>query len=112
MNTNVEPEYITIVEGPEPEFNAHNDTWAISLLEGAKHIGIEQCRLRTFNGEALVERCRSAWATGRPVFLDYPNRLGLRRHVQVVAARVDKVPEGGLLLLWTRAHERAEEAEE
>ncbi len=100
--TDSEPEYITIVEGPEPDFEPHNDSWALSVLEGAKYIGLERCLVRTFNGPAMVDRCRNAWAENRPVLLDYPNRLGLRRQVAVAAARWEEVPDGMLLHLWVR----------
>ena len=103
--TDIEPEFITIVEGPEPEFVSHDETWALSLLEGYEYIGVAQCQLRTYNGPAMVERCRKAWAENRPVLLDYPNRFGLRRHVQVVAARTKDVDQGPLLLLWVRSPE-------
>jgi hypothetical protein len=109
---NVEPEFITIVEGPEPAFMPHNDTWVLSVLEGAKFIGLEQCRLRTFDGPGMVERCRNAWTEGRPVFLDYPNRLGLRRQVLVAAARWGEIQEGMLLYLWVRTRESPEEGDE
>lgn len=109
---NAEPEYITIVEGPEPEFEPHNDGWALSLLEGARHIGLERCLVRTFNGPAMVDRCRNAWAEKRPVLLDYPNRLGLRRQVAVAAARWEEVAEGMLLYLWVRAPDSSESDDE
>lgn len=107
--TNIEPELITIVEGPEPKFRPHSDVWALSLLEGAKYIGLERCRLRTFNGPAMVERCRNAWGEGRPVLLDYPNRLGLRRQVPVAAARWEEVLEGMVLHLWVRPFGESED---
>ena len=100
--TNIEPEFITIVEGPEPEFAEHNDGWVLSILEGAHYIGLERCRVRTFNGQALVERCRNAWAERRPVMLDFPNRLGLRRQAEIAAARTENIEEGDLLHLWVR----------
>ena len=103
QRTDVEPEFITIVEGPEPEFLPHNETWALSILEGGGFIGLEQCRLRTLNGPAMVERCQNAWRAGRPVLLDYPNRLGLRRQVTVAAARHEEVLEGAVLHLWVRS---------
>jgi len=109
---NGEPELITIVEGPEPEFAPHSDGWALSLLEGDGHIGLEQCRLRTFNGPAMVDRCRSAWAEGRPVVLDYPNRLGLRKQATVVAARHEEVSEGMVLHLWVRARDPLEDQDQ
>lgn len=107
-----EPELITIVEGPEPEFSPHSDGWALSLLEGDGHIGLEQCRLRTFSGPALVDRCRSAWAEGRPVVLDYPNRLGLRKQAAVAAARYEEVSEGMVLHLWVRASDSLEDEDQ
>jgi hypothetical protein len=107
--TNTEPEFITIVEGPEPEFVSHDETWALSLLEGSEYIGVERCQLRTFNGPAMVDRCRKAWLEGRPVLLDYPNRFGLRRHIEVVAARHKELEHGPLLELWVRSPEPEEE---
>jgi len=106
--TNVEPEFITIVEGAEPDFLPHNQDWALSVLEGSNFIDLERCRLRTFNGQALVTRCQNAWAEGRPVLLDYPNRMGLRRKVQIIAARADQADEGPLLHLWVRAPDESE----
>lgn len=107
--THIEPEFITIVEGPEPEFTDHNDIWALSLFEGAGYIGLESCRLRTFSGPSMLERCRKAWAEGRPVLLDYPNRMGLRRQVEIAAARFQTVDEGDLLHLWVRSPEAEED---
>lgn len=103
--TDTEPEFITIVEGPQPEFVSHEETWALSLLEGYRYIGTDRCQLRTFNGAAMVARCRQAWAEGRPVLLDYPNRFGLRKHVEVIAARFKEIEQGPLLLLWVRSPE-------
>ena len=103
--TDTEPEFITIVEGPQPEFVSHEETWALSLLEGYGYIGTDRCQLRTFNGAAMVERCRKAWTEGRPVLLDYPNRFGLRQHVEVIAARYQEMEQGPLLLLWVRSPE-------
>lgn len=109
---NVEPELITIVEGPEPQFSALDDTWALSLLEGPRHVGLEHCLLRTFSGPAMIERCRDAWEQGRPVLLDFPNRLGLRRRLPVAAARYEAIPEGMVLHLWVRERSSAEAAGE
>ena len=107
--TNTEPEFITIVEGPQPDFVSHEETWALSLLEGHAYIGTDRCQLRTFNGAAMVERCRKAWAEGRPVLLDYPNRFGLRRHIEIIAARYHEVEQGPLLLLWVRSPASADD---
>ena len=51
------------------------------------------------------KRCRQAWDRRRPVMLDYPNRFGLRRYAQVVAARYEEVEQGPLLYLWVRSPE-------
>jgi hypothetical protein len=60
------------------------------------------CELRTFNGEDIVNRCRNAWAEDRPVKLDYPDYLRLRRQVDVVALRLQDADEGPMIVLWLR----------
>jgi hypothetical protein len=99
MNT-AEPELITIVEGPPPEFQPAPDLWPLSIYEDPQPHLLAMCQMRTFNGPKMVERCQRAWAEDRPVKLDYPDPIGVRRQVSVVAARWKEVPEGHLLLLW------------
>lgn len=60
------------------------------------------CELRTYGGESIVERCQNAWREGRPVRLDFPDRLRLRRQLDVVAMRLSVLEEGPLLQLWLR----------
>jgi len=60
------------------------------------------CELRTYGGESIVERCQNAWREGRPVRLDFPDRLRMRRQLDVVAMRLTSIDEGPLLHLWLR----------
>ena len=97
-----DPEKITIVEGPTPEFQPSQEAWLPSLAEGPHLAPAAICQLRTFNGPAMIERCRRAWSQGRPVFLDFRQPDGLRREAQVLAARFSELPEGHVLILWVR----------
>lgn len=106
-----EAAYITIVEGPPPEFVEVVAHWTASLAEGAKPVIIAMCETRTFNGQTLVERCRRAWQAGRPARLDFPRDDGGRDEVEIVAARWERVTEGQKLILWVKM-EDFEEIEE
>jgi hypothetical protein len=103
-----EPAYITIVEGPPPEFTLVNKPWTASLAEGPERTVIAMCEMRTFNGQALVDRCRRAWQEGRPARLDYPRPSSPvapsseRAQADIVAARWERVPEGQKLILWVK----------
>jgi hypothetical protein len=98
----IEPELITIIEGPAPEFRPAMESWAYGLAEGAVSATPSRSQMRTFNGPELVERCTRAWREGRPVILDFPDSVGLRRRVEVTAARWEAVTEGHVLHLWVR----------
>lgn len=104
----IEPELITIVEGPPPDFRPVMETWLLSLSEGAVMRPVAVCQMRAFDAQALVERCRRAWRQGRPVRLDFPGSLGLRRQTEVLAARATQVEEGDLLVLWVRLPDETE----
>jgi hypothetical protein len=95
-----EVEFITIVEGPTPDFTPISTEWPWSLQEGPNNVMCAVCKLRTLDGEAMVERCRSAWEEGRPVRLDYPDGDGGRREADIVAARIETVEKGDVLSLW------------
>lgn|GEM_PF-566526 len=100
----IEPELIEIIEGPTPEFQPTPQSWLQSLYEGPTLNGeTSLCRLRTATGADIVARCQRAWAEGRPVRLDFPDELRMRRQVDVVAVRRAEVSEGELLLLWVVA---------
>jgi hypothetical protein len=100
--------YITIVEGPPPDFRAAHHHWTASLAEGPDWTTVASCEMRTFNGQGLVERCRKAWEEGRPARLDFPVRaesyapISGRAEVEIVAARWRSIEEGQVLTLWVR----------
>jgi hypothetical protein len=96
----IEPEKITIVEGPPPIFEPAGDQWVFALNEGPVLRQTARCLLRTLNGPQLIERCRNAWGEQRDVFLDYREHDGLRKEALILAARNDEVPEGQVLQLW------------
>jgi hypothetical protein len=97
-----EPELITIVEGPTPEFRPSPFLWFQSIYEGPEDADVVICELRTLNGEGIVARCRNAWIEGRPVKLDFPDYMRMRQQIDVVAMRLQQLEEGPLLLLWVR----------
>jgi len=99
---NDEAAYITIVEGPPPEFTEVEAEWAASLTEGRSPANVAMCEMRTFNGRALVDRCRHAWEEGRSARLDFPQPDGGRAEVEIVAARWDQTSDGQKLILWVR----------
>lgn len=109
-----EPELITIVEGPPPTFQLSHEFWPASLWEGQIPQAVALVQMRTLNGPAMIERCMRAWGESRSVMLDFPEMDGLRRKVEVLAARVTKVEEGDVLNLWVAlpADEVTEEPED
>lgn len=96
----IEPELITIIEGPTPEFQPSPQDWLQSIHEGPEDRFVAMCQLRTGNGEDIVERCRRAWRELRPVKLDFPDELRMRQQVDVVSLRLGEVEEGQLLTIW------------
>ena len=107
-----EPEYITILEGPTPNFQSSPSLWLQAVYEGPHDAAIAHCELRTANGEDIAERCRTAWQEGRPVRLDYPDELRMRQEVEVVALRLREREEGTVLVLWVRWPIEEDEEEE
>lgn len=105
MSPSPDSEKITIIEGPPPTFEAAVDPWAYSLSEGPLPFQVALCRLRTFNGPALVERCYRAWRRHQPVMLEYRTSDGQTRMAPIAAARWVDLEEGQLLLLWVRLPE-------
>jgi len=93
---------ITIIEGPSPTFELIPDIWVHGLVEGALQAEVVATRLRTFNGDELVERCQRAWENQRTIQLEYRTPEGLSAEVPIVAARTMDTGEGDVLLLWVR----------
>lgn len=98
-------EKITIIEGPTPTFELVNDIWANGIIEGPTLANVAVTRLRTFNGEALVERCYKAWNSREPINLEFRDSSGLTMEVPIIAARSADENDGQLLLLWVRLPE-------
>lgn len=96
----MEPEYITIVEGPTPEFRRTPEFALNSILEGPRDAMTVYCEMRTLNGRAIVDRCKDAWDEGRPVRLDYPDKMRLRKEIDVIALRLEEIEEGMVLQVW------------
>jgi hypothetical protein len=96
----IEPELITIIEGPTPEFRMTPQDWVQSVHEGPDDRMVAITHLRTGNGEGIMERCRNAWREGRSVKLDFPDQLRMRQQVDVVSARLQQLDEGPMLQLW------------
>ncbi len=93
-------EKITIIEGPPPIFEHVNDGWAIGLNESPHVLVPALTRLRTFNGNALVERCHRAWNKQETIRLHYRNDMGMEQMAPILAARNVETAEGNVLLLW------------
>jgi hypothetical protein len=96
------PAYITIVEGPPPEFKDVSNGWPLSVMESSDNGDIAMCEMRTFNGPKLVERCQNAWREGRPARLDFPTGDGARGELDILAVRWEAVEEGHKLYLWVK----------
>lgn len=95
-----QPELITIIEGPTPDFHASPQDWLQSIYEGPEDRDAVFCQLRTNNGDDIMERCQRAWDENRPVQLEYPDDMRMRQFANVIAMRLSEVDEGQLLQLW------------
>ncbi len=95
-----ESEKITIIEGPPPTFQLVQEPLLLGMTEGPQPRQIAMCRLRTFNGPALVERCHRSWRQGQPIRLEFRSEDGLTEEAPIVAARWMELQEGHMLLLW------------
>jgi len=104
-------EKITIIEGPTPEFETIDDGWALGLSETSYLYDLALTKLRTFNGNALVERCHRTWRDNGNINLHYRNTLGIEETAPILAARSLETHDGQVLLLWVRRPHVEEEAE-
>ena len=101
---------ITVIEGPTPEFQIITNTnamdgslnWVGSVLEGPFLYNTAITNLRTFDSQKLMNRCLDNWEARHTMYLEYRDRLGLRREDPIIAARTVTVEEGDMLLLWVR----------
>ncbi len=95
-----EPELISIIEGPTPEFQPTSQSWLQSIHEGVDDKAVAMCQLRIARNSDIMERCQNAWRENRPVKLDFPDEIRMRQQVDVIAMRQQEVDEGKKLLLW------------
>ena len=95
-----EPELITILEGPTPNFHLAGQNWLYSIHEGPRPVEYGMTELRTNNGEDIRERCVDAWEESRVVQLDFPDEIRAREQVDVVAMRLEEADSGTILRLW------------
>lgn len=95
-----DPAYITIVEGPPPDFHDVSNEWSVAILEGRERAEIAMCEMRAFDGPKLVNRCNDAWREGRPARLDFPTGDGMRGELDIIAIRWEEVEEGHKVYLW------------
>lgn len=100
----IEPEFITIVEGPTPDFRPTPSFFFPSVMEGPNDAETFMCELRTMNGKSILDRCRRAWRQDRPVCLLYKDEMLMEQTADVVAMRLKEIPEGTVLYLWLRAY--------
>ncbi len=98
----LEPEFITVLEGPTPDFRVTPQLWSQAIQQGPLASQVAVCELRTASGPDILERCRRAWREGRPVLLDFPDEIRMRQQVDVVAMRLRQQDEGTVLLLWVQ----------
>lgn len=99
----IEPELITIIEGPTPEFHPSPHIWLQSIYESPENRNIAMCQLRTNTGHDIMDRCLSAWRELRPVKLDFPDDLRMRQQVDVVSLRLENSEDGEMLRIWVSA---------
>jgi len=111
---------ITIIEGPTPEFqtlseNNINDgsiNWVSGILEGPYLYDTALTNLRTFDAQKLLDRCQAAWSEKLTMYLEYKDRIGLKKEDPIIAARAVILEEGDMLLLWVRKELSDQEDEE
>lgn len=99
----IEPELITIIEGPAPDFRPNTNFFFPSIMEGPEGTETFLCDLRTMNGPAILDRCQEAWKEGRPVQLVYKDDMLMEQSADVSAMRLEETDEGTVLKLWIRA---------
>ena len=101
---------ITIIEGPTPDFDLIEDpqeeggafAWTVGVLEGPLLYRVATTSVRSFDSQALLERCTRAWKQNQTMFLEYRDEIGLRKEAQIIAAQALSVEEGDVLQLWVR----------
>jgi hypothetical protein len=97
-----EPELISIIEGPPPQFQFEDDQSTLLFQDTTGPFEIARCDTRTFSGPKMIARCTNAWADHRSVMLEYKDLDGLKQRSEICGIRFDKLDEGTLLQIWVR----------
>ena len=97
-----EPELISIIEGPPPQFTFVDDQSLLVPQDTQGPYEIARCDTRTFSGPKMIARCHNAWEQKRAVMLEYRDVDGLKQRVEICGIRFDKLDEGTLLQIWVR----------
>jgi hypothetical protein len=97
-----EPELISIIEGPPPQFQFEDDQSTLLFQDTTGPFEIARCDTRTFSGPKMLARCTIAWADRRSVMLEYKDLDGLKQRTEICGIRFDKLDEGTLLQIWVR----------
>ena len=97
-----EPELISIIEGPPPQFQFVDDQSLLGFQNTQGPFEVARTDTRTFNGPKMITRCRNAWEQKRPVMLEYKDMDGLKQRVEICGIRFDQLDEGTLLQIWVR----------
>ncbi len=97
-----EPELISIIEGPPPQFQFADEMSLMALQESTLPFELARCDTRTLNGPKLVKRCQDAWHDKRVVMLEYKDLDGMKQRVEICGIRFEDMDDGTLLQLWVR----------
>ncbi len=95
-----EPELISIIEGPTPDFMPTGHETLHSIYEGPLELATAVCELRTNTGAAIIDRCTEAWEEHRPVKLEFPDANRTSQRIGVVSMQLREREEGEVLMLW------------
>ena len=95
-----EPELISIIEGPTPDFMPTGHSSLYSIYEGPVEMATAVCELRTNTGPAIIERCTAAWRERRLVKLEFPDEARMTQLIDVVSMQLRERDEGEILMLW------------
>ena len=95
-----EPELISIIEGPTPDFLPTGHGSLHSIYEGPIEMATAVCELRTNTGPAIIDRCTAAWREQRIVKLEFPDEARMPQLIDVVSMQLRERDEGEVLMLW------------
>ncbi len=95
-----EPELISIIEGPTPDFTLTGHGSLQSIYEGPIELATAVCELRTNTGPAIIDRCTEAWQERRAVKLEFPDETRTPQLIDVVSMQLHEREEGEVLMLW------------